>query len=146
LNAPGGSGQPGNYNNREQSNMAQASEANRHSMTAFPWPVPAFLGTPMVSRLADFNGKLLQSVAGAQKESADFVHRRVKEDVAVSQQLISCQSLADMQEVYSNYLRRAFEHYQEQSRRAVQRAQTSVDEFIEAAESRAKESAQLARH
>jgi hypothetical protein len=75
--------------------MAQASEANRYSMNAFSWPVPAFLGTPMVSLVADFNGKLLQSVAGAQKEWADFVHRRVKEDVAISQQLISCQSLAE---------------------------------------------------
>src|SRR6476469_3343939 len=126
--------------------MAPASEANRHSMNAFSWPVPAFLATPMVSLVADFNGKLLQSVAGAQKEWADFVHRRVKEDVAVSQQLISCQSLADMQEAYSNYLRRAFEHYQEQTQRAVQRAQTSVDEFIETTASRAKESTQFARH
>ena len=64
--------------------MAQASEANRHSMNTFSWPVPAFLGTPMVTRLADFNGKILQYAAGAQKEWADFVQRRVKEDIAVS--------------------------------------------------------------
>jgi phasin protein len=126
--------------------MTQASEANRHSMNAFSWPVPAFLGTPMVSLVADFNGKLLQSVAGAQKEWADFVHRRLKEDVAVSQQLISCQSLADMQEVYSNYLQRAFEHYQEQTQRAVQRAQSSAEEFVEATGSRAKEAVEGAPH
>jgi hypothetical protein len=44
---------------------------------------------------------------GAQKEWADFVTRRIREDVAVSQELVGCQSLADLQDVYCNYLRKA---------------------------------------
>jgi hypothetical protein len=90
-----------------------------------------------VSLLADFNGKLLQSVAGAQKEWADFVNRRVKEDVAVSQQLIGCRSFADMHDVYITYVRRAFDQYQEHSQRAGHRAQSTADEL---------ETAQRARH
>jgi hypothetical protein len=126
--------------------MAQASESQRHGVNAFPWAMSPFVGTPLLSLLADFNGKLLQSVAGAHKEWADFVNRRVKEDVAVSQQLIGCQSLADMHEVYSNYLRRSFEHYQEQSQRVVQRAQSTAEELADATESRSRETGQRARH
>jgi len=47
--------------------------------------------------------------------------RRIREDVAVSQRLISCQSIADLQDVYCNYLRKVVEQYQERSQRAAKR-------------------------
>jgi len=109
--------------------MAQASESQRYGINAFPWMTSPFVGSPLVSLLADFNGKLLQSVAGVQNEWADFVNRRVREDVAVSQQLIGCQSFADMHDVNINYVRRAFDQYQEHSQRAGHRAQSTVDEL-----------------
>jgi hypothetical protein len=115
-------------------------------MTIFPWAVPPFMGTTMMSLLTDINGKVLQDIASAQKEWADFVHRRINEDVAVSRQLISCQSLADMHEVYSRYLRIAFDQYQEQSQRAVRRARAARDELVETAEARARDAAPRARH
>lgn len=65
----------------------------------------AFDALPFLRR-----GKLLESVAGAQKEWADFMTRRIREDVRVSQQLVGCRSLADC-----NYLRKAMDQYQEQS-------------------------------
>jgi hypothetical protein len=69
------------------------------------WPLGTVLSTPLLTVLADINGKLLESAASAQKDWAEFVHRRVKEDIAVSQQLIGCKSLGDMQQVYSQYMR-----------------------------------------
>jgi len=99
-----------------------------------------------MSLLADFNGKLIESVAGAQKDWADFMTRRMREDVAVSQRLIRCQSLADLQDVYCNYLRKAVEQYQEQSQRALQKGQSAAEELADTAEARARESAQHARH
>jgi len=47
--------------------------------------------------------------------------RRIREDVAVSQRLISCQSIADLQDVYCNYLRKVVGQYQERSQRAAKR-------------------------
>ena len=79
--------------------MAHANESSRQTTNAFAWAMPPLFGAPLMSLLADFNGKLLESVAGAQKEWADFVTRRMREEVAVSQQLIGCQSLADVQDV-----------------------------------------------
>jgi hypothetical protein len=43
--------------------------------------------------VTDTNGKLLESMARVQKEWAEFVHRRVKEDIAASQQLMNCQTM-----------------------------------------------------
>jgi len=126
--------------------MAHANESPRHSTNAFAWAMPPFFGAPLMSLLADFNGKLLESVAGAQKDWADFMTRRIREDVAVSQQLIGCQSLADLQDVYCNYLRKAVDQYQEQSQRALQRGQSAAEDLADTAEPRARESAQRARH
>jgi len=72
--------------------------------------------------------------------------RRIREDVAVSQRLISCQSIADLQDVYCNYLRKVVEQYQERSQRALQRGQSAGEELADTAESRARESAQRAMH
>jgi Phasin protein len=126
--------------------MAHANESPRHCANAFAWAMPPFFGVPLMSLLADLNGKLLESVAGAQKEWADFMTRRIREDVAVSQQLIGCQSLADLQEVYCNYLRKAVDQYQEQSQRALQRGQSAAEELVDTGEPRARESVQRARH
>jgi hypothetical protein len=92
------------------------------------------------------NGKLLEGAARVQKDWAEFVHRRVREDIAVSQRLMNCQSLADMQEIYSQYLQTAFEHYREQSERAVQRGKSTTEAIAGSLESRVREAAEPARH
>jgi hypothetical protein len=51
--------------------MARANESPRHNTNAFAWPMPPFFRAPLMSLLADFNGKLLESVAGAQEDWAD---------------------------------------------------------------------------
>jgi hypothetical protein len=126
--------------------MARANESPRHNTNAFAWPMPPFFRAPLMSLLADFNGKLLESVAGAQEDWADSMTRRIQEDVAVSQQLIGCQSLADLQDVYCNYLRKAVDQYQEQSQRALQRSQSTAEDLADTAEPGARESARRARH
>jgi hypothetical protein len=93
---------------------------------------PSVAGNPVFAVVTDINGKLLESAARAQKDWAEFVHRRVKEDIAVSQRLMSCQSLADMQQIYSQYFQTAFAHYREQSERAVQRGKSTTEAVAEA--------------
>jgi phasin protein len=81
----------------------------------------------MLAIFAEMNGTLLESMATAQKDWADFMHRRIKEDVAVSRQLIQCHSLADMHQIYSQYFTKAFEQYQQQSAKVVQRGQSMAE-------------------
>ena len=126
--------------------MAEARDGHRTSGNSFPWSMPQFAGNPLLAIVTDMNGKWLESVAGAQKEWVEFVHRRVKEDIAASQQLINCQSLTDMQQIYSQYFQTAFEQYQEQSKRVVQRGKSMTGELAESMETRAGNVAQRARH
>jgi hypothetical protein len=59
-------------------------------------PFPEVFSNPMMTIVADMNGTFLEGLATAQKEWADFVQRRIREDVAVTRQLMNCRSFADM--------------------------------------------------
>jgi hypothetical protein len=111
--------------------MTETRNAAAAGTNSFNWSPGPVLSTPLLAVLADINGKLLESAASAQKDWAEFVHRRVKEDIAVSQQLMSCKSLGDMQQVCSEYMRTAFEHYREQSERAVQRGKSTTEGLVQ---------------
>lgn len=125
--------------------MAQSRQNQNRSLSPFAWGLPTITNTPMLAILAEWNGTLLESFATAQKEWADFMHRRIREDVAVTRQLVSCDSLAEMHEVYSQYLRTAFEQYQQQSREVVRRGQSMAEHLAETVEASGKESMR-ARH
>jgi hypothetical protein len=96
--------------------------------------------------MADINGKWLESVANVQKDWAVFVHRRVKEDIAASHQLMNCQSLTDMQEIYSQYLQTVFAQCREHSERLVQRGKSMTEELAQSMEPSAGGATQQARH
>jgi len=127
--------------------MAQAKNAQRHTMNSIAGMVgmPSIMQNPMMAILAEMNGSFLESVATAQKDWVDFVHRRIKEDVAVSRQVMRCQSLAEMHQIYSHYLRTAFEQYQKESEKVVQRGESMAQHLAETTEAAVKEGAR-ARH
>ena len=126
--------------------MGEVRDGHHTAANSFPWPMPPGVGNPLFAVVTDINGKLLESVARVQKDWAEFVHRRVKEDIAASQQLLNCQSLADMQQIYSQYFQTAFEQYREQSERAVQRGKTMTEGLAQSVGSRAGEPLQPVRH
>jgi hypothetical protein len=105
-----------------------------------------FVGAPFVSLFMDVNGQILRGLAGAQKEWADFFQRRVQEDIAVSQQLMRCQSPADVLDVCSAYLRRTSHEHEEHSSRAARKARAATEELADTDEARARETARAARH
>ena len=129
--------------------MAEVRHEQRTDTGAnsFAWPIPSMLpGNPLLAVATDANGKLLESVASAQKEWVEFVHRRIKENVAASQRLLNCKSLTDVQEVYTQYVLTAFEHYREQSEKVVQTGKSMTEGLGQTMEPRADEIAQKTRH
>jgi hypothetical protein len=101
--------------------------------------MPQPFGNPMMALLADMSGTILEGVATAQKDWADFVHRRIKEDVAFTRRLAHSQSFADMQQVYSQFFQTAFDQYREQSQKVAKRSESTAQHLIETAEASAKE-------
>ena len=126
--------------------MAEARDGQRNGGNSFAWSMPPVAGNPLLAVMTDINGKLLESVANAQKDWAEFVHRRVKEDIAASHQLMNCQSLTDIQEIYSQYLRRVFAQCREHSERLVQRGKSMTEELAQTRESSGGGTTQQARH
>jgi hypothetical protein len=126
--------------------MADIRNAEGAAANLFNWPLRPVASTPLFAALTDINGKLLESVANAQKDWAEFVHRRVKEDIAVSQQLMGCRSLGDVQQICSQYMCTALEHYREQSERAVQRGKSTTAGLAQTLEFGAKDSTQGVWH
>lgn len=117
--------------------MSQSKEEHTQLANAFAWGMPPVTSAPLVAILAQMQSTLLESMATAQKEWSDFVHRRVKENVAASRQLMSCGALAEMHPVYSQCLATAFQQYQQQSQKVIQ-AGRSAQHLASPSESSAK--------
>src|SRR6266699_3556110 len=130
----------------KETTMAEVRHEQRTNVNSFAWPMPSMLpGNPLLAVATDANGKLLESVASAQKEWVEFVHRRIKENVAASQRLLNCKSLTDVQEVYTQYVLTAFEHYREQSEKVVQTGKSMTEGLVQTMEPRVGEVAQQTR-
>lgn len=99
--------------------MAPAKNAQRQAMNSMAGMLgmPPIMQNPMLTIFAEMQGSFLESMATAQKDWMAFVHRRIKEDVAASRQLMRCQSVSEMHQIYAEYFETAFEQYQKQSER-----------------------------
>jgi Phasin protein len=100
---------------------------------------------PMLTILADMNATFLEGWATAQKDWADFVQRRTREDVAPTRQLLKSHSVAGMHQIYSQYVQTAFQQYRDQSEKVVQRSESIAQHLAATTEASAKEAAR-ARH
>ena len=122
--------------------MAQSKEERGHLGNSFMTPT---FTNPMLTRLADMNATFLEGLATAQKDWADFVQRRTREDVALTRQLLKSHSMAEMHQIYSQYFQTAFQQYREQSEKVVQRSESIAQHLSETTGTTAKEAAR-ARH
>jgi hypothetical protein len=118
----------------ERRQTSPSKEGRRQGGNSLPLGMAPVMFNPMMTIFAELNATVLEGFAAAQKDWAAFVQRRIKEDVAVSRQLMNCQSLADMHQVYAHYLRTAFEQYREQSEQVVQRSASMAQHLAEATE------------
>jgi FMN phosphatase YigB (HAD superfamily) len=125
--------------------MAQPKDDRTHIANAFSLGIPAPFINPMMTIFTDLGGTLVEGLATAQRDWADFVQRRIREDVAVTRHLMNCHSLADMHQVYSQYLQTAFQHYREQSEKVLRRSESVAQHLAETVEADTKESMR-ARH
>jgi hypothetical protein len=81
-------------------------------MTPFGLETMMNMQRPTFTAMADVNTKLYESLAAANRDWASFINRRLKEDLAVPQQLAECRSLQDFYRVYARFLQNACSHYQ----------------------------------
>jgi len=76
-----------------------------------------------LTAMAEFNGQLCERAAAFNAEWAQFLARRLEEDIALPQRLTACKSPEEAQEIYVGFWTKALREYQEEFVRLAQMGQ-----------------------
>ncbi|MDX2201973.1 MAG: phasin family protein [Hyphomicrobiaceae bacterium] len=104
------------------------------------------LNRPALTAMAEVNGKVYENLSTLNKTWVSFVNRRLKEDLAVPQQLASCKNLQDMMGVYRGFFQNAIADYQAEIEELSKLGKSMTEETVAAVQSRFEETAREARN
>jgi hypothetical protein len=90
------------------------------------------LNRPALTAMAQVNGKVYENLAAINKSWAEFLNRRLKEDLGVASQLAACKSLQDVYGLNSGYLQTAMSDYRAEVEEMSKLGKTLADDTIEA--------------
>jgi hypothetical protein len=90
------------------------------------------LNRPALAAMAQVNGKVYENLAAMNKSWAEFLNRRLKEDLSVPSQLATCKSVQDVYGLYSEYLQTAMSDYRTELEAIGKLGKTLADDTIEA--------------
>ena len=91
---------------------------------------------PTLSAMAEVNTRLYESIAAANREWTSFVNRRLKEDLAVPQQLAECRTPQDLFRVYAQFFQNACSQYQSGLEQMTRFSQSITENAMQALQSR----------
>ena len=133
--------------------MADQSSNGQGNGTAnfVPFPV-AFnfeqlmeLNRPALNAMAEMNGKVYENLSALNKTWVSFVNRRLKEDLAMPQQLATCKTVQDMYGVYRGFFQNAMADYQAEFEELSKLGKTMTEETVHAVQTRLDEVTREAR-
>lgn len=90
------------------------------------------LNRPALTAMAQMNGKVYENLAAMNKSWADFLNRRLKQDLGVASQLAACRSAQDVYSLYSGYLQTAMSDYSASVEAMSKLGKTLADDTLEA--------------
>jgi hypothetical protein len=118
----------------------------------FPPMMPPFnfeslmeLNRPALNAMAQMNGKVYDGLATMNKNWVAFLNRRLKEDLAVPQQLAACKTVQDMYGVYAEFFQNACSDYQSEFEQMTKLGKTLADDAMQALQTRMEETAREQR-
>ena len=103
------------------------------------------LNRPALNAMAQMNGKVYDGLAAMNKNWIAFVNRRLKEDLAMPQQLAACKTVQDMYGVYAEFFQNACSDYQSEFEQMTKLGKSMADDTLQAIQARMEESAREAR-
>lgn len=86
------------------------------------------MARPAFAAAVEFNGKLADNAIKLGAEWADFLRRRLQQDIAVPQRLAACKSPQEAQEVCVGYWTTAFAQYQDEIGRLARLGQAFTEQ------------------
>jgi hypothetical protein len=103
------------------------------------------LNRPALNAMAQMNGKVYDGLATLNKNWVAFINRRLKEDLAVPQQLAACKTVQDMYGVYAEFFQNACSDYQSELEQMTKIGKSLADDTIQAIQTRMEETARDTR-
>jgi len=85
---------------------------------------------PAVMAMTDLNEKFCSNVLSMNSEWANFVNRRLKQDVAFSEQLLGCKSIGEMYSLYADFMHGAFDAYHKEFSQMAQIGSEATNEVM----------------
>jgi hypothetical protein len=114
----------------------------------FPAPMVPFsletfveLNRPALAAMAQVNGKVYESLAEMNRSWADFLNRRLKEELGVPQQLAACKSVQEMYSVYAEFFNTAMADWQAELEQMSKLGRTLADDAVAAMRTHVEETA-----
>lgn len=106
-----------------------------------PLGFEAFLefNRPALSAMAQMNDKVYDSIAAINKNWAAFLNRRLKEDLAMPQQLSQCKTVQEMYGVYAEFFQHAYSDYQSEFEQLTKLGKSLAEDTMHAVQSRMDE-------
>jgi hypothetical protein len=102
------------------------------------------LQRPALTAMAQMNGKVYDSLSAMNRSWVGFVNRRLKEDLAMPQQLAGCKTVQDMYGVYTEFFQTAFSDYQAEFEHISKLGKSLAEDTAHAVQSGAEEVARTA--
>jgi hypothetical protein len=123
--------------------MAERLPNARHDygFAALMTPIGFEAYRPALSAMAEYNGKVCENLAAMNKEWTDFITRLLKEELALPQQIASCNSVQEMFTVYSEFFQKAIAHYQAEFEQLARLSKTLYDDTIQTVQTRIQDTA-----
>ena len=116
---------------------------NGRADTAFPPMMMPFgfdafieMNRPALQAMAQMNGKVYEGIATWNKNWVAFLNRRLKEDLAVPQQLAACKTVQDMCGVYAGFVQNACAQYQSELEQMTKLSKSLADDTLQAIQAR----------
>ena len=94
---------------------------------------------PAFTAIAEANTRLYEIIAAANSEWASFINRRLKEDLAMPQQLSECRTLQDLYRVYTQFFQNACSQYQSGLGEMTKLSQAMAENALQTLQSRSGE-------
>ena len=105
-------------------------------MTPFGLETMMEIQRPTFAAMAEVNTRLYDSLAAANREWASFLNQRLKEGLAVSQQLAECRSPQDFYRVYAQFLQNTCSHCQAGLEQMTRLSQSITENALQTLQSR----------
>jgi hypothetical protein len=128
----------------EKSSNGRAESAFPPMMMPFGFEAFMEFHRPALTAAAQMNGKVYDGIAAMNRNWVGFVNRRLKEDLALPQQLAGCKSMQDMYSVYNEFFQRAYADYQAEFEQLSKLGKTLAEDTVHAVQSGAEEVAKSA--